>query len=210
MKINENTLLEGSRIVLVPYKKQHVPKYHGWMQSSELQELTASEPLTLQQEYEMQNSWWQDQNKCTFIVLDKTSWQSAEKTEIDSMIGDVNLFFTNQESPTEAEIEIMIAEPTSRRKGSGREALTTMMAYGVQELGVTEYVAKIGYSNHGSLSLFHKLGFTEVSRSDVFQEVTLHLPICDDIRTRLEQETSHISKHMYGDLSTYTYEDHSR
>ncbi|XP_019641862.1 PREDICTED: N-acetyltransferase 9-like protein [Branchiostoma belcheri] len=197
MKINEKTLLQGSRIVLVPYKKHHVPKYHGWMQSPELQELTASEPLTLEQEYDMQHSWWQDENKCTFIVLDKNSWQSAERTEIDSMIGDVNLFFTNQECPTEAEIEIMIAEPSSRRKGAGREALTTMMAYGVQELGVTEYMAKIGYSNHGSLSLFHKLGYTEVSRSDVFQEVTLHLPISDDVRTKLEQETSHISKHTY-------------
>ncbi|XP_066293325.1 alpha/beta-tubulin-N-acetyltransferase 9-like [Branchiostoma lanceolatum] len=202
MKINENTLLEGSRVVLVPYKKHHVPKYHGWMQSAELQQLTASEPLTLEQEYEMQNSWWQDENKCTFIVLDKISWQSADKIEIDSMIGDVNLFFTNQECPTEAEIEIMIAEPTSRRKGAGREALITMMDYGVQDLGVTEYVAKIGYSNHSSLSLFHKLGFTEVSRSDVFQEVTLHLPISDNIRTWLGQETSHISKH--------TYEEHSR
>ncbi|KAI8494987.1 N-acetyltransferase 9 [Branchiostoma belcheri] len=177
MKINENTLLQGSRVVLVPYKKHHVPKYHGWMQSPELQELTASEPLTLEQEYDMQHSWWQDEN--------------------NSMIGDVNLFFTNQECSTEAEIEIMIAEPSSRRKGAGREALTTMMAYGVQELGVTEYMAKIGYSNHGSLSLFHKLGFTEVSRSDVFQEVTLHLPISDDVRTKLEQDMSHISKHMY-------------
>lgn len=36
------------------------------MQSKELQELTASEPLTLEQEYEMQRSWREDE-KSTFL-----------------------------------------------------------------------------------------------------------------------------------------------
>ncbi len=31
----------------MPYIPGHVPKYHEWMKTDELQELTASEPLTL-------------------------------------------------------------------------------------------------------------------------------------------------------------------
>ena len=36
------------------------------MKSKELQELTASEPLTLEQEYEMQKSWREDDDSKMF------------------------------------------------------------------------------------------------------------------------------------------------
>lgn len=35
-------------------------RYHEWMKSEELRRLTASEPLTLEQEYAMQRSWRED------------------------------------------------------------------------------------------------------------------------------------------------------
>jgi hypothetical protein len=37
MKENWNTRVVGQRVVLVPYRKHHVEKYHAWMQDPELQ-----------------------------------------------------------------------------------------------------------------------------------------------------------------------------
>ena len=46
------------------------------------------------------------------------------------MIGDVNLFLTDPEDRTVAEIELMIADPAFRRLGLGREAALLMLRYG--------------------------------------------------------------------------------
>jgi hypothetical protein len=60
MKSNSNLVIRGSGVVLVPYRPEHVLQYHSWMQDAMLQELTASEPLTLDEEYQMQKSWAED------------------------------------------------------------------------------------------------------------------------------------------------------
>ena len=62
MLLNSTTVLVGERVVLVPYRAEHVARYHAWMQDEELQHLTASEPLTLEQEHEMQQSWRKVEN----------------------------------------------------------------------------------------------------------------------------------------------------
>ncbi|KAI4471168.1 n-acetyltransferase 9 [Holotrichia oblita] len=172
MLINRFTTITGKKVVLVPYRKEHVLKYHKWMKSEELLRLTGSEPLSLDEEYNMQQSWLMDTNKCTFIVLEKEKYEET-KNEIDSMIGDTNLFFANPESTLVAEAEIMIAEPDSRSKGYGFEAMMLMFLYGIEKLNVKQYVVKITMDNNPSLQMFMRMGFVETSRSTIFQEITL-------------------------------------
>nr|DAD20289.1 TPA_asm: hypothetical protein HUJ06_021752 [Nelumbo nucifera] len=61
--------LVGEKVILVPYMSEHVPKYHEWMQDPALLQATGSEPLTLDQEYEMQLSWTQDPNSTLSCFL---------------------------------------------------------------------------------------------------------------------------------------------
>ena len=39
-----------------------------WMQSEELQTLTASEPLTLKEEYDMQKKWQGDEDSMHLVI----------------------------------------------------------------------------------------------------------------------------------------------
>eukprot|EP00744_Colponema_vietnamica_P015550 GILI01021799.1.p1 GENE.GILI01021799.1~~GILI01021799.1.p1 ORF type:complete len:186 (+),score=47.93 GILI01021799.1:62-619(+) len=178
MKINAETRLEGEKVVLVPYLKSMVPKYHSWMQDPFLLETTASEPLTLEEEYENQVSWMEDAHKCTFIILDRSLPEDPSLGELargGGMAGDVNFFLNDLEDEEAAEIEIMIAEVGSRRKGLASEALHLMMDFGHRMLGVNRYVAKIGDANTQSMALFRRLGFQEVSHSECFQETTFEI-----------------------------------
>lgn len=101
MRINANTRIVGQSVVLVPYRPEHVALYHEWMQSPFLQETTASEPLTLEQEYEMQRSWAEDDDKCTFILLDPQFPDTpGTGAHGGAMAGDVNVFLNDPDDRT--------------------------------------------------------------------------------------------------------------
>ncbi|XP_065354586.1 alpha/beta-tubulin-N-acetyltransferase 9 [Calliphora vicina] len=174
MRLNEKIKILGKRVILVPYEAKHVPKYHTWMQSQELQELTASEPLTLQEEYEMQRSWREDEDKCTFLILCRDNYNKTDN-EIESLVGDTNLFLTIDPDTNEkvAETEIMIAESNVRGKGYGWESMLLMMKYAQQNLAIDKFEAKIGMDNEKSIKMFEKMKFNEVRRVEVFREITL-------------------------------------
>lgn len=120
--------------------------------------------------------------------MDKAKFEQTGD-EIESLIGDTNLFLLDvddddeatdedqeQSKPpkkrTTAEAEIMIAEPTAQRKHFGWESMLLMLAYGQRVIGCTQFVAKIGFTNERSLQMFSKMQFSETSRSEVFEEIT--------------------------------------
>ena len=55
------------------------------------------------------------------------------------MCGDVNFFFNDPDEPKTVEIEVMVAEEGSRRKGLAREALLLMMVFASSRLGVDKF-----------------------------------------------------------------------
>ncbi|XP_043109107.1 N-acetyltransferase 9 isoform X1 [Puntigrus tetrazona] len=198
MRINEDTLLEGEKVVLVPYNADHVPRYHQWMCSPELQKLTASEPLTLEQEYDMQRCWREDDDKCTFIILDKQKWADPSIPEQECMVGDVNIFLTDPSDPSLAELEIMIAVPCYRGKGLGKEVTRMMMYYGVHKLGIQKFEVKIGLDNKISIAMFKKFHFRELSISEVFQEVTLGVTVNEALQKHVFGNVDFMLQREYG------------
>ncbi|KAF2212723.1 hypothetical protein CERZMDRAFT_40756 [Cercospora zeae-maydis SCOH1-5] len=154
MRLNPCLALATRSILLVPYSENHVPTYHEWMQDPDLQEATASEPLSIEEEYAMQRSWRDDRDKLTFIVCHPlessiSSTETARTTVAraklddadDRMIGDINLFLFPPDSEEMeedvaalggsivGEVELMIARKELQQKGYGRAALLTFLDY---------------------------------------------------------------------------------
>ncbi|KAA8495223.1 N-acetyltransferase 9 [Porphyridium purpureum] len=205
MRDNENVVLEpcsadAPRMLLVPYKPEHVQVYHDWMADERIRELTCSERLTLEEEYENQVSWHKDSKKCTFIVMD-----ADVQFEQPRMVGDVNIFTSLEETDNGqqalvAEVEVMIAEPASLRKGLATWALRGMMAYFLSiRPDTARFVAKVLDENGASLSLFARLGFTEFRRLPVFDEIHLCVDLISDAQAhqRLCSELANWSRRKY-------------
>ena len=91
-----NFMLHGTRVKLVPYSPWHVETYHEWMKDPYILKMTASEPLTMRQEYAMQKMWNEDSTKRTFIVLDSSSIRYVD-TDEDMQIQKVSRLEFNEE-----------------------------------------------------------------------------------------------------------------
>ncbi|KAH9904723.1 acetyltransferase domain-containing protein [Xylariomycetidae sp. FL2044] len=144
MRLNENIAISTPQVLLVPYDKHHVLNYHEWMQDPAIQQATASEPLTLAEEYANQISWRTSGDKLTFIICQplplpkpflpapssppspSTPSPSPPPTpvvyagEIDTpslMIGDVNMFLTPYHGDDDNE------EEEIEGKGDGKTAV---------------------------------------------------------------------------------------
>ncbi|XP_076286990.1 N-acetyltransferase 9-like protein [Lasioglossum baleicum] len=198
MKGNEFLKIIGTNVILVPYKEKHVKRYHEWMKSPELQYFTGSEALTLEEEFSMQQRWCQDEDKCTFIILEKSILLNTSD-EIEAMIGDTNLFFNDPDQANTAEAEIMIANVAYRNKKRGWEAMILMLLYGIDKLHVTRYRAKIKLDNENSIKMFTKLQFQETEKNQVFQECTLEKVVCQEWRKWLHSEIMTINYDVYKD-----------
>jgi hypothetical protein len=63
----------GRNVLLLPYRAAFVPLYHQWMEDGALREATASERLTLAEEFDMQREWKVDSRSESLCWLSSSS-----------------------------------------------------------------------------------------------------------------------------------------
>ena len=188
------------------------------MQDEELRRLTASDLLTIEEEYDMQHSWRVDNDKLTFIVCThpdeltslyaQTLRRGVSPGYQDAphrMIGDINLFLSDDDEQTDeqadavtaqprsviGELMIMIARSTEHRKGLARETMQAFLSYIRAEQAnicreyaggdgaVLKYLrVRITHDNERSIKLFEYLGFKKTcDEPNVFGEFELRAPV---------------------------------
>ncbi len=193
-----NAAVSTTKVLLVPYDHHHVLAYHAWMEDpvshshspltnhphsrtnlvKAIQQATASERLTLDEEYENQASWRASHDKLTFIICqplpaaerggDMTAIQAGEPDAPDRMVGDVNLFLYPYEGDDDGdeeqsaelefcvgEVDIMIAGQQHRGKGMGRAVVHTLLQYIARNLDgiLDEYAQDKGVQEAPKLKL---------------------------------------------------------
>ncbi|GJD11438.1 N-acetyltransferase 9 [Galdieria sulphuraria] len=179
MRANEDLCLKGKQVLLAPYEKEFVPLYHTWMQNKTLLEQTATEPLSLKEEYENQISWREDPHKCSFIII------YIQQEQPQQIVGDVNAFLLQDEDSSAVEVEVMIAETSYRRLGLATEAVQLLLLFVNRYLGLNTFIAKIATGNTASLGLFRRLGFEIYRQVPVFSEVHLRKTDVDPVEVQL-------------------------
>jgi len=148
------------------------------LHTQELQKATASEPLTLDEEYAMQRSWRLDADKLTFIACTVPEGLKQKEGSIsvhlgddfpDRMIGDVNLFLLQDEEAEEddaqngltsviGEVEIMIARKDLQGNGYGRAVLLAFLWYIFMSLdGILREYSKRSSGNAAGQALLRYL-----------------------------------------------------
>lgn len=149
------------------------PNHYILTPNQEIQEATASEPLSIEEEYAMQRSWRQDADKLTFIACrpiatDSSANLSPESDSASNMIGDINLFLRVDDgddgdaSPEIiGEIELMIAEKANQRRGFGKAALLAFMRYITERQGeiLGEFVSGLDETIKGKVRAKGELKF---------------------------------------------------
>ncbi|KAM0433960.1 hypothetical protein ACHAPT_003904 [Fusarium lateritium] len=188
-------------VLLVPYESHH--SFNKADARKDIQEATASEPMTLEEEYENQLSWRTSSDKLTFIVCapleGSTSVVKAGTADADELMrGDINFFLHTYEADDEAEaasaeahgwltgeVDVMIASLSHRGRGMGRAAVQALLTYLQKHMAgmLDEYdggggelkglMVKIKEGNAGSRALFEKLGFEQRGGVNYFGEVVM-------------------------------------
>lgn len=147
-------------INLIPFEAEHVPLYFRWMQSKELLEMTATEPMTIEDIEESQRRLLNDKTALSLLI-------QVSKNNVSSIIGDVNLFrhdFLCEDDLIVAEVDVMIAEANWRRKGIASEVVQMLLNMrDPRHLPkVNKFIVKILEKNRPSIAMFTKLGFSPI------------------------------------------------
>ena len=153
--------------------------------------------MTLDEEYENQQSWRTSSDKLTFIVCAPTQETPIKAGTADAdalMRGDINFFLYPFESDDEeestdtqgwvtGEVDVMIASPSHRGQGLGRAAVCALLVYIRKHIdgilaeygakGLKGLMVKIKEGNKGSRALFEKLGFVQKGEVNYFGEILM-------------------------------------
>lgn len=148
-------ILESTRVILRSLKSEDLETLHSWREDLELRGKTMMHPfpVTLEQDKEWLTRRLDaiDNKQVVFAIVSK---------EDGLLIGYINLRDIDL-LHKHAFLGIMIGSPEHRNKGIGSEAVSLVLKYGFEFLGLLKISLDVIKSNVAALRVYKKLGFIE-------------------------------------------------
>jgi RimJ/RimL family protein N-acetyltransferase len=148
--------LIGSKCTLRPLLESDIPTWHQWFNNPIITQHMEQGyyPNTLHKQQVFLSSLSQDNGSIQLAIIDKES---------DTLIGTVGLHQINTFNRN-ADISIVIGDPTFSGKGIGKEAVNLMIEHAFKTLNLHKVTAGMAATNSSSYNLFKSLGFQEEAR----------------------------------------------
>jgi RimJ/RimL family protein N-acetyltransferase len=128
-------------------------KYVGWLNDPEVfQFLSLQGGLTLEKEHEWINDLDKNKNKHVFAICEANG----------NLIGNVELRVDPENKL--ASLGIFIGEKSAQNQGYGKAAITKMLEYGFNDLGLHRIELFVHTDNQRAIHLYEKVGFQREGR----------------------------------------------
>jgi RimJ/RimL family protein N-acetyltransferase len=174
----EKTMIHGTNVYLTRFDIANAETARGWLNDPAVNTWLLSGQIPVSREQE-----------AAFYAATEVEWNagSGYRFEIhvredDRLIGICGLDTVNLIHRT-GEIGIFIGSLEHQNRGFGRDALTTLLRFGFDSLGLHRIAIKANTENERAVHLYSSLGFTEVGRERhvAFMRGRFHDHICFDM-----------------------------
>lgn len=79
---NPDIAYANEKVILITYEERHVKLYHEWMLDDYTREMTCSEGMSLEEEYETRKQWHEHRYSGTFLIMDSEKFVETNGSEV--------------------------------------------------------------------------------------------------------------------------------
>jgi RimJ/RimL family protein N-acetyltransferase len=156
--------LEGERIYLKPFTKEHASDWVRWTQDEEVTRYSVMRPYTLEEELKFLEEQEKDPNpELIFVIFLK---------ENDKKIGNCGIHKSKNKNYSDKTFTgLIIGEKNEWGKGYGTDVMKTLLKYAKEELGIKELYLNVDIPNISAQKVYEKCGFKIIAKEKASERV---------------------------------------
>lgn len=153
--MNAPAILKGKKVYLSPVTHDDLELFYNWLNNlDEVSKYLITStfiPITEKDQEDWYEKLSSDYFKRVFVIHDVKTDKTIGRVDIE----EINLFYRT------ASLLVFIGDRKFRGKGLGSEAISLVLDFGFNILGLNNIAVEIYSFNEASLAVFRKLGFAK-------------------------------------------------